>query len=253
MSGEMLRKTGTVVMACLAFAVARTALAQTAVISPGEYLMDGDSGKFVVTKTKTGSTEFKFYSESGAPGYACRFEGTILNGHARLEADDDGPDCDVTFKATGNYIEVTHNEAPSCRSYCGSNADFDNLLFHRAKPECSRQMQAKSRNEFKGLYSIKSFGAARAVLESLLARCEGAMRQTDVWWVRNDLALAQYWSGDAAACLETLRPMADVAATSDEDVRREYSSVADENGDSYLPAIRAIRTNLVLCRGKDKK
>jgi hypothetical protein len=223
------------------------ALAGTPEIRSGEYVMDGDLGKLTITKTTEG-VAFQLYAESGAPGYTCQFSGTILNGRTTLDSDDDSEDCQVTFKATGDYVEVHHNSAPSCHSYCGSNADFDGLVFQRAKAECSRPSQTKSRNEFKRLYGLKSYSEARSVLETLLAKCEGVMQQIDVAWVRNDLALSQYRANDRRACLQTLQPLSGDAAMSDEDIRRAHSFVVGDDGAGYLAVIKATRTNLALCK-----
>jgi hypothetical protein len=64
-------------------------------------------------------------------------------------------------------------------------------------------------------------------------------------WIRNDLALAQLRSGDAAACRQTLAPLAEEAGRTDEQLRENYPPV---DADVVLPMLKAARTNLRLCR-----
>jgi len=68
-------------------------------------------------------------------------------------------------------------------------------------------------------------------------------------WIRNDLAITEYKLGNAAACQQILKPLADEAAMTDEDLRDNYPPA---NADSHFHLIKATRANLKLCGGVKK-
>jgi hypothetical protein len=95
----------------------------------------------------------------------------------------------------------------------------------------------------------KNFSDAVQTLSLTLTECVRVLNRFSEWDIRNDLALAQLRSGDAAACLKTLQPLHDLGSMSDEDVRGipEPAFV-----DVYLRIARATRTNFRLCNAGSK-
>ncbi|NBX20583.1 MAG: hypothetical protein EBR58_04035 [Betaproteobacteria bacterium] len=77
-----------------------------------------------------------------------------------------------------------------------------------------------------------------------MVECADVLHHFDKAFIRNDLALAQLRSGDAAGCLVTLQSLKALGSMSDEEVREipEPTFV-----DIYLRIARATRTNLSLC------
>lgn len=212
-----------------------TASANESTPLPGTYTRKGGGGDLVVRP----NGEFRI-TTLGGKGDTCRLDGTIVGGRATL-ADSA---CVVAFTPIGVRVTVAPPNADACRGFCGEWAWFGGDYLRRTST-CTDKAIAASRNAFKRAYDRKDYGLAQATLAPMLEDCDALLTGVHKGWLRNDLALAQWRSGDAAACRQTLAPLADEAGKSDPELRKTYSPV---DAQQVLPMIRAARTNLRLCR-----
>ena len=106
-------------------------LAAATDIQPGNYVLDDDAGKLTIKKTVRGFG-FSLYAENGGPGYSCQLDGVIEDGQVKISGVEPGGRCQVRFTAAGSYVTVSHNRDPSCHELCGTNADFNDLVFAKA-------------------------------------------------------------------------------------------------------------------------
>lgn len=211
-------------------------------IKPGEYLTDQGWGNLTISRNKGGQLTFQIFA-IGANAHTCDLNGTITNNKAVLEAQEKDQPCIVTFSPKGNDITVSDNDG-ACRYYCGARAGFTGT-YHLPPPACTNKAVQKTRATFKQLYDRKNYQQARLQLEPLLKNCGHLLHWTEEEWIRNDLALAQYKAGDAAACLQTLQPLAEDTARTDAELRDSYPP---SDADVKVPIITAARTNLNLCK-----
>lgn len=203
---------------------------------PGEYIYGEGGG----TLTVMPSGRFDI-TTMGANAHMCALSGTIVRGQAKL-ADST---CVVNFNARGNEIDVSTNGSDQCRESCGARAGFEGL-YSKPTAACTNRAVAASRKSFKRQYDAKDYAGAQATLAPVLSGCEKTLDWISKGWIRNDLALSQLRGGDRAACLKTLAPLAEDAAKSDDAIQGAYPPA---DADSYLPIVKATRTNLKLCRG----
>lgn len=76
---------------------------------------------------------------------------------------------------------------------------------YRAPPAaCTNGGRKKLRDRFFHFYRARQFVQAAETLQSLIAECRNFMNWIEIDQVRNDLALAQYHSGEFQQCLTTL-------------------------------------------------
>ena len=218
-------------------------------LQPGDYVTERGWGTLAITRDKSGALKFSLEA-MGGNAHSCSLDGEIRNGRATLEALDKGKPCVVTFTAKADGITVDSVDGVICRYFCGMRAMFEGQYLKPA-PGCAPAQVSATRKEFKSLYDRKDYAAARAKLESAFTSCAKTIDWLDTGWIRNDLALAQLRSGDAAACLRTLEPLAKDAARSDAQIRDEMVSPTDV--DNWLPVIHAARTILKLCSSAPKK
>lgn len=211
------------------------AAAQPATPAAGEYIYEGGAG----TLTVDAKGRFKI-NTVGSNRHVCEVEGTIVNGKSKL----DDSTCVVSFTAGAGQIVVATNDERQCRDNCGMRAGYEGNYI-KPTPACTTAGVAASRKAFKRQYDAKDYAAAQATLAPVLAQCDKTLAWITRDWLRNDLALAQFRSGDRAACLKTLQPLAKDAAKTDEDVKGDYPP---SDGEMYLSVVRAARTNLKLCR-----
>ncbi|MCE1225589.1 MAG: hypothetical protein LWW87_03770 [Geobacteraceae bacterium] len=211
-------------------------------LKPGSYTTDQGWGNLTISRNKNGALTFQIFA-IGANAHTCDLNGTITNNKAILEAQEKDQPCIVSFSPKGNDITVSDNDG-ACRYYCGARAGFTGT-YHLPPPACTNQAVKKNRTEFKQLYDRKAYSQARTKLEPLLKNCSYLLHWTEEEWIRNDLALAQYKTGDAAACLQTLQPLAEDAAKTDAELRDNYPP---SDADVKVPIIAAARTNLNLCK-----
>lgn len=211
-------------------------------LKPGSYTADHGWGNLTISRNKNGALNFQIFA-IGANAHTCDLQGTITNNRAVLEAQEKEQPCIVTFSPNGSDITVSDNDG-ICRYYCGARAGFTGT-YHLPPPACTSKAVQKTRAVFKQLYDRKEYQQARLQLEPLLINCGHLLHWTEEEWIRNDLALAQYKAGDAAACLQTLRPLAEDAARTDAELRDNYPP---SDADVKMPIIAAARTNLNLCK-----
>jgi hypothetical protein len=215
---------------------------------PGEYITESGWGNLIIKNGKAGAVIFTIMS-IGANAHTCDLEGEIRNGRAELEADQkNGKPCIVTFGQKGNDIGVAAATFEECRAYCGARAGFDGLYLKPAKG-CDSAAIKKRRAAFKRLYDKKAYAEAKTELKPVLDGCKKTLYWIEDGRIRNDLAITEYKIGNTAACRQILKPLADDAAKTDEDLRGNYPPA---DAESYMPVIKATRTNLRLC-GEAKK
>jgi hypothetical protein len=232
----------------LIMAVPLTAFSQQTNPPPGEYITENGWGNLIIKSGTAGTAIFSIMS-IGANAHTCTLDGEIRNGRAELEADQkDGKPCTVTFRQKGNDIEVAAATFEECRAYCGARAGFDGLYMKPVKG-CDSISIKKSRAAFKRLYDKKVYAEAKAELKPVLDGCKKTLYWIEDGRIRNDLAITEYKLGNTAACRQILEPLADDAAKTDEDLRGNYPPA---DAESYMPVIKATRTNLRLCGAAEK-
>jgi hypothetical protein len=218
-------------------------------LQPGDYVTERGWGTLKINRDKSGALKFALEA-MGGNAHSCGLDGEIRNGRATLEAMDKDKPCVVTFAVKADGIAIDSVDAQICRYFCGMRASFEGLYL-KVAPGCAPSALRATRKEFKALYDRKDYAAARAKLEPAFNDCAKAIDWLDTGWIRNDIALVQLRTGDAAACLRTLEPLAKDAAKSDAQIRDEM--VAPTDIENWLPVVKAARTNLKLCASALKK
>lgn len=226
------------------FAAGFTALAIAAQAAPpvpaGTYLLEQGEGTLKVKTNQTFSID-----TLGTNAHTCNFTGKISDEPIQVE----DSACYLSFTLQGANILVSAQnryvtkEELGCSSFCGYRASFDGGLFY-SLPNCTPDAVSKVRQEFKAQYDRKDYVTAKRTLSKLLSRCERILHWSDLDWVRNDMALAQYKTGDKAACLQTLQPLTNIASITTSELPESYPPFEAE---LILPIAKATRTNLKLC------
>ena len=209
--------------------------AQTGNPPAGDYIFERGSGALRVKA----DGHFDI-TTIGANAHTCALDGTIVRGKAKI----DDTACVVSFAVSADKVQVSTNGVDQCRESCGARATFEGT-YTRPTPGCTDKAVAGARKSFKRQYDAKDYAAARTTLTPVLADCAPTLDWITTGWIRNDLALAQLRAGDRAACLQTLQPLAEDAALSDDGIKENYPPA---DAEIYLPVVRATRTNLKLCR-----
>jgi len=213
-------------------------------IAPGEYTTEGGGGTLVVARKKNTLT---FSIESvGANGHTCTLEGELRDGRATLEGMETNAPCVVALAGDIAGINVGASENGACRMYCGARAGFEGLYLKLAA-QCTGAAIRKSRDAFKRQYDAKQYADAQRTLGAVLTDCARTLHWLESGRIRNDLAVTLHKLGDLEGCLNMLKPLAEDARGSDDAIREGYPPT---DAESYLPIVRATRTNLKLCRGK---
>ncbi len=225
-----------ILFSCVLCLQAGLAGAQVANPPTGEYIFERGSGLLHV---KPGGA-FDI-STVGANGHSCQLDGRIVGGKAKLA----GSPCVVNFKTTGETVVITTNGADQCRENCGMRASFKGT-YTRPSPACTIDAVSTSRKRFKQQYDAKNYGAAEGTLSAVLSECEKTLDWLSTSRIRNDLAITQFKTGDKAACLKTLQPLAEDASRTDADIKDGYPPADAED---YLPIVKATRFNLKMCKG----
>jgi hypothetical protein len=213
-------------------------------LAPGEYVSAGGWG--VLTLRTEADQRLLFELETtGANGHSCSLDGEIRNGRTIVSDTPEPTACVVRFTANGSAIDVSTNEAESCRSFCGARAGFVGRYL-RPLPGCDSLSRGATNAEFKRLYDKREYREAQQQASRLLDRCVATMSWTERARLLNDLAITQHHLGLNDACVRTLQPLADDAAASDEALMNRLPPADYE---SYQPIVQATRTNLRLCQG----
>ena len=214
-------------------------------LAPGEYVTERGWGTLAITRNAGGRMGFAIDAVGGNQ-HVCSLAGDILGGKSVLEAQEPRKPCVVTFTPKRDAIDVKANDERVCNFFCGAHARFEGLYLRTAEV-CLPKNVKQSRAEFKRAYDRKEYAAAQGRLAPLLAACARTLDPIDEGWMRNDLALAQLRGGDAAACRRSLQPLESAAAQDDESLRVDRAPI---DGERYVALVRAVRTNLKLCRGR---
>lgn len=234
-----------VVAACLLIPCGAHSQSGPPALSPGEYVTEGGWGVLTLKKGTGQGTPFTLEAV-GANGHVCSLDGEIRNGRAVVSAEESSPQCITSFVVKGQSIDVAGNGAESCHDFCGARAYFEGR-YVRAPAGCSSAERARSKETFNRLYKERKFSEASKALEPLLGHCAKTLDWLEDGSVRNDLAITQYHLGRYAECLETLSPLAKDAAKSEDELRE---NLPPSDFDSFLPIVKATRTNLRLCHSR---
>jgi hypothetical protein len=234
-----------VVTACLLAPCAGQGQSGPPALSPGEYVTEGGWGVLTLKKERGQGIPFALEAV-GANGHVCSLDGEIRNGRSVVSAEGSSPECIVSFVVQGESIDVAGNGVDSCHDFCGARAGFEGR-YVRAPAGCSSAERAKSQETFNRLYKERKLSEASTALAPLLERCARTLSWLEDGSVRNDLAITQYHLGRYAECLETLSPLADDAAKSEDELRE---NLPPSDFESFLPIVNATRTNLRLCRSR---
>lgn len=229
---------------CIHAVAALSSIAVAAQPTPGQYVTEHGWGHLTI-KQAQGKLTFTI-DAFGANAHICNLEGEIRKDQAVLGAGDGTKPCVVSFTDKNGGVQVDTNQAEGCREYCGVRAQFEGLYLKPA-PGCEDASRARARKTFKQLYDKKAYAEALATLSPVLQQCGPTLDWLETGWLRNDIALTQLKLGKPADCLTTLAPLANDAALSDEDLRGNY---LPSDAESYLPIVKATRTNLRLCKAK---
>jgi hypothetical protein len=217
------------------------ALAQETQLQPGVYLTEHGWGTLTIEKDSGDRLSFTILTV-GSNSHTCSLDGKITRGKSFLESGEKDRPCVVTFAPQGRNIKVTGSN-PECRFYCGMRASFE-ALYMKPPKNCAPIARQKARNDFKRLYNKKSYTQARDKLETLLSNCSEFIGWIEGGWLRNDLAITLYKLRDFEGCRKTLAGFSADIAKTEEQLREDYPP---SDADSYIPVVKAARTNLKLC------
>ncbi|MBS1196787.1 MAG: hypothetical protein H6R18_572 [Proteobacteria bacterium] len=222
-------------------------LASAQSFEPGVYVTEGGWGTLTIKPARRDAQPFDI-STIGSNAHTCTLEGDIRNGKARISSGMQDQACIVSFVQKGEAINVDSQTMEACRIFCGARAGFANLYF-KPSATCTPLAQTQTRKKFKSLYDKKAYAEARATLAPLLSECGKLLHWLEKAWIRNDLAITLHKLGDLSACRAVLQPLATDAALTDDELRSNYPPT---DAEIYLPAIKATRTNLRLCKAAGK-
>lgn len=218
--------------------------AQAQSINPGSYLAEGGWGSLEIKPGKAG--KFPFVLDTlGSNFHMCNAEGEISGTQAVLpDGDAEGKHCVLQFSWKNGAVTVSTND--QCRYYCGARASLDGEYFS-APSACTGNRPRTARKQFKALYDQKKYPQAAEKLQVVLQQCDKFLGKFEAGWLRNDLALAQFKMQLPEQCLQTLQPLREEAGKTDEQITEHYAPAEIE---TYLPIVKATRTNLKLCSKK---
>lgn len=243
---RLARWTASLALAALLVSPAR-ARAGTDTLRPGEYITENGWG--VLTLSTSGDRTVHFSIEAvGGNGHTCSLDGEVRNLRARLDVDEEGKACEVTFLPKAESIDVSSVDSETCRYFCGMRASFEGEYF-RPDPGCGTKERSTTREQFQRLYDAKSYAKASALLEPLLSRCSKTLDWLESGRIRNDLAITQYHLGRLADCRKTLEPLLEEASKTEEELQETYPP---SDFESYLPIAKATLHNAKLCAEKKR-
>jgi len=229
---------------CLAACALAQARPDTQTLAPGEYVSAGGMGVLTL-RTETDKRLLFELETVGGNAHTCSLDGEIRNGRTIVSDTPDPAACVVRFVASGNGIDVSTNDADSCRSFCGARASFVGRYL-RPPPGCDSLSRGATHAEFKRLYDQRAYREAQQQASRLLERCTAPMDRIERGRLLNDLAITQYHLGLFEACVRTLQPLADDAARTNAALQ---DGLPPADYDNYLPIVESTRTNLRLCKG----
>lgn len=235
-------------IACVLAAPVAQARPTPSALTPGEYVTEGGWG--VLTLRTEADKRLLFELEAaGANGHSCSLDGEIRNGRTTLSDTPEPAACVVRFVANGSAIEVSTTEGASCRAFCGTRAGFTGR-YVRTAPGCDSLSRGATGADFKRLYENGAYREAQQQASRLLERCTGTMTWTERARLLNDLAITQYHLGLFEACVRTLQPLADDAASSN---RALMDRLPPTDYETYLPIVESTRNNLRWCQASQRR
>jgi len=213
-------------------------------VHAGKYLAKGAGGTLIIDSAKAGALQFTINS-TGSNGHTCTLSGEIRAGATRasVPTEEGEKPCIVVFREVAQGISVETPDTDSCRYFCGARASFDQA-YDKVDAKCWPKAVRERRAEFKRAYGKKDFVVARERLDSVLTDCKDYLDEFDRYRMLNDLAITLHHLGDDVGCLKALEPMAELAATPDE----EYANDPTWEAEQSLKIARATRTNQQLCK-----
>jgi hypothetical protein len=211
-------------------------------LPPGLYLTERGWGRLTLAPPTLSAQRFSIEAV-GSNSHHCSLAGEVHAGLATLAADADKP-CRIGFRRRGPDILVEAEPDGPCQSFCGARASFPGLYL-KPSAGCLPTEVAQRRRRFQQLYDRKAFGEARVALQPVLTECKTTLAWIEEGRIRNDLAVTLHKLQAWDECREVLAPYAKDAARRDEDIRSDYPP---SDAESYLPVVRAARTNLRLCK-----
>jgi hypothetical protein len=218
----------------LLIGLAASALSNAQSPAPGTYIYEGGGGTLNIHPNQTFDL-----NTVGGNAHLCGLSGQLTGPNSALA----NSQCVVTIAKKGYDLQVSTNGDASCRDFCGMRAGFEGLYI-RPSGECTASAVTRARKEFKMQYDHKQYASAVQTLEPLLTLCARVLNWQDERWMRNDLALAQLRSGNAAVCRKTLEPLQELSNMSDDEIRAMPEPAYT---DTWLAIAKATRTNRKLC------
>jgi hypothetical protein len=241
-----MKATRLLVAALLLFATSTIAAEkESAVISPGQYIRSGDSGTLKIRRGDAAKLIFEIES-IGGNCHSCSVSGTISGKLGQADswaANGSDSNCRITFERHGAELQISSATPEECRAYCGARADFEGN-YKSAPALCIRSSQQNIRNKFLKLYRLRDYANAIKILEPLLSQCSEFVNWIEIDNIRNDLALAQFHSGNPEACLKTLAATRAASYASEENLKDEFPPC---DFDNYVNVAKAAWYNKSLC------
>jgi hypothetical protein len=125
-------------------------------------------------------------------------------------------------------------------------AHFDGF-YTRPPAGCEPGTVRQTRERFKATYDRRQYAQALGLLRPVLERCGALLNEYDNVWVRNDLAITYYRTGDKASCRAVLQPWMALARQPDQAIRDAYPP---SDAEEKLRLAQATRANLKVCDGR---
>ena len=213
-------------------------------IAPGHYATDQGWGWLVIDPPKSNSSAFSIETRSTL-SEGCEFRGELISGNGVAQSGNSF--CAISFTPTINGVALKRETPAACSELCGLNGSFEGEYLRDANPSCMPAAVAETRGRFKKLYDRKDYRGALALLQPVMNNCTAFLDALNLGSIRNDLAIAQYRSGQRAECLATLKPYRRDAKRGDNAVLQDWGR--PDVAEAYLAIVKAARTNLRLCGG----
>ena len=213
-------------------------------LKPGEFVREFGRGELVITRENKRGLHFILYA-SGKNAHTCGLEGEIREDVAALNEPGSSAPCKVRFRIIPVGIRVSVEENPeTCRQLCGIGEGFDGD-YEKPALGCTPTALRATRTAFKRAYDVKAYTKARLLLEPVLTRCARTLSAIQWGQSLNDVAIAQYRSGDLKACRRTLMGFGPDLEDTEEEVHR---NLLPSDAENWWPVVSAARTNMKLCR-----
>lgn len=208
-------------------------------IPAGEFVYEYGRGSVIVGHP-SGTKQSVEIRTVGENGHTCTVSGTALAGRMTLDGVPDP--CRISLAHRDGTVTVEGSDV--CRdSYCGARAHFTGD-YRTPIPGCAPREIAAARTKYLALHASKRHAEAADVLAPVVDKCVSTLVFPDVYWIRNDLAVAQGKAGRKADCRATLEPLRPLTAITDKALREGNTPF---DGEVMVAVARATRFNLKLC------